>query len=78
MTNHEVIYGFSLDTKCSWRDIVKFLKMEISKVITHEQWALTSFLSSGSLELILVNFPSILELLIINYELITNYQRFTN
>jgi hypothetical protein len=26
-------------------------------VITHEQWALISFLSWGSLELILVNFP---------------------
>jgi hypothetical protein len=32
-------------------------KIEISKVITHEQWALTSFLSSDRLELILVNFP---------------------
>jgi hypothetical protein len=30
--------------------------MEISKVITHEQWVLTSFLSWDSLALILVNF----------------------
>jgi hypothetical protein len=32
-------------------------KMEISKVITHERWVLTSFLRWGSLALILVNFP---------------------
>jgi hypothetical protein len=32
-------------------------KMEISKVITHEQWVLTSFLSWDSLALILVNYP---------------------
>jgi hypothetical protein len=31
--------------------------MKISKVITHEQWALISFLSSDSLKLTLVNFP---------------------
>jgi hypothetical protein len=71
MTHHEVIYGFRMSTKCSWQNLIKFLKrnlncikfyltrekMEISKVITHERWALTSFLSSDSLELILVNFP---------------------
>jgi hypothetical protein len=71
MTNHEMIYGFRMDTKCSWRNLVKFLKrnlncirfkltrvkMEIFKVIAHEKWDLTSFLSSDSLELILVNFP---------------------
>jgi hypothetical protein len=43
-------------------------------VITHERWALTSFLCSDSLELILVKFPQILELGIINYGLIINYQ----
>jgi hypothetical protein len=32
-------------------------KLEISKVLTHEQWVLTSFLRWDSLELILVNFP---------------------
>jgi hypothetical protein len=71
MINHEVIYGFRVGTRCSWRNLIKFLKrnlncirfyltgakMEISKVITHEQWALISFLSSDSLELTLVNFP---------------------
>jgi hypothetical protein len=30
--------------------------MEISKVITHERWVLTSFLRWGSLAQILVNF----------------------
>jgi hypothetical protein len=71
MTNNEVIYGFRMGTKCSWRNLVKFLKgnlnyirfyltrvkMKIFKVITHEQWVLTSFLSWDSLALILVNFP---------------------
>jgi hypothetical protein len=70
MTNHEVIYGFRMDARCSWRNLVKFLKrnlncirfylirakMEISKVITHEHWALISFIRWGSLEQILVNF----------------------
>jgi hypothetical protein len=44
-------------------------------VITHKQGILTSFLCLDSLELILVQFSRILELWIINYELITNYQR---
>jgi hypothetical protein len=71
MTNNDVIYGFRMGTKHSWRNLVKFLKgnlnyirfyltrvkMEISKVITHEQWVLTSFLSCDSLALILVNSP---------------------
>jgi hypothetical protein len=71
MTHREVIYGFGMGTKCSWQNLVMFLKknlnyirfyltrakMEISKVITHERWALTSFLRLGSLALILVNFP---------------------
>jgi hypothetical protein len=70
MTNHEVIHGFRMGTKCSWRNLVKFLKrnlncirfyltrakMEISKVITHERWLLTSFLSLDNLALFLVNF----------------------
>jgi hypothetical protein len=51
--------------------------MEISKVITHERWVLTSFLRWGSLALILVNFPQFLGLGIINYGLIINYQRLT-
>jgi hypothetical protein len=71
MTHREVIYGFRMGTKCSWQNLVMFLKrnlnyirfyltrakMEISKVITHERWALTSFLRLGSLAIILVNFP---------------------
>jgi hypothetical protein len=58
MTNHEVIYGFRMGTKCSWRNLVKFKKinlncirfystrgkMEISKVITLEQRVVTNFL----------------------------------
>jgi hypothetical protein len=44
-------------------------------VIAHEQGVLTRFLRFDSLELILVQFSCILELWIINYELITNYQR---
>jgi hypothetical protein len=44
-------------------------------VITHEQWVLTSFLWLDSLELILVQFSSNLELWIVIYELITNYPR---
>jgi hypothetical protein len=57
MTNNEVMYGFRMGTKCPWRNLVKFrkinlncirfyltkAKMEISKVITHEQRVLTSF-----------------------------------
>jgi hypothetical protein len=92
MTNHEVSLSFRINTKCSWRKLIKFLnrnlncirfyltraKMEISMVITHEQWVLRSFLSPESLELILVTFARILELWIMNYELITDYQRFTN
>jgi hypothetical protein len=64
MTNHEVIYDFRMGTKCSWRNLVKlqkinlncirfyltWAKMEISKVITHEQWILTSFICFGNLE----------------------------
>jgi hypothetical protein len=71
MTNHEVIYGFRMGTRHSWRNLVKILKrnlnciriyltrakMEIFKVITYERWVLTSFLRWGSLALILVNFP---------------------
>jgi hypothetical protein len=38
-----------------------------SMVITHERWALSSFLSLDSLALILVNFPYFLGLGIINY-----------
>jgi hypothetical protein len=86
MTNHGVIYGISMGTKCSWRNLVKFLKgnlncisfyitrakLEFSKVISHEQWVLTSFLSWASLALILVNFPKFLGLGIINYGLIIN------
>jgi hypothetical protein len=63
MTNHEVIYDFRMGTKCSWRNLIKFqkinlncirfyltrAKMEISKVITHEQRVLISFLRLGSL-----------------------------
>jgi hypothetical protein len=41
---------------------------------THEQWALTNFLSLDSLALILVNFPSFLGLGKINYGLIINWQ----
>jgi hypothetical protein len=63
MTNHDVIYGFRMGTKCSWRNLVKFqkinlncikfyltkAKIEIFKVITHEQRVLTCFLRLGSL-----------------------------
>jgi hypothetical protein len=42
-------------------------KNEISMPITHEQEVLTSFLSLDNLDLILVKFPQILEL-IINYQ----------
>jgi hypothetical protein len=86
MTNHDVIYGFRMGTKHSWQNLFKFIKrnlncirfyltrvkIEISKVITHEQWVLTSFLSWDSLALILVNFPKFLGLGIINYGLIIN------
>jgi hypothetical protein len=51
------------------------VKNVINIVNSHEQRVLTSFLVLDSLELNLVNFPGILELRIINYELITNYQR---
>jgi hypothetical protein len=43
-------------------------------VITHERWALTSFLSLDILALILVNFPYFLGLGIVNYGLIINLQ----
>jgi hypothetical protein len=46
--------------------------MEISKVITHEQWVLTNFLSRDSLALILVKFSQFLVLGIIKYGLIIN------
>jgi hypothetical protein len=46
-------------------------------VISHEHGVLTRFLRLDSLELILGKFSLILELWIINYELITNYQRLT-
>jgi hypothetical protein len=46
-------------------------------VISHEQGIPTKFLGLGSLELIFGNFPQFLELRIINYELITNYQILT-
>jgi hypothetical protein len=58
MINHEVIYGFRMGTRCSWQNLVKFLKrnlnrirfyltrakMEIYMVITLEQWVLANFL----------------------------------
>jgi hypothetical protein len=70
MTHHEVIYDFRMGTRCSRRNLIKFLKrnlncirfyltrakLEICRVITHEQWTLISFLRLGSLELILVKF----------------------
>jgi hypothetical protein len=73
MTNHEVTYGFGMGTKCSRQNLVKFLKrdlnsirfyltrakLEISKVITHEQWVLISFLSLNRLALILGKFSLI-------------------
>jgi hypothetical protein len=88
MTNHEMILCFRISTTCSWRNLVKFFKRNlnfirlylnkgrngISMVITHEQGVLTSFPGLSSLELILGNFPRILELRIINYESISNYQ----
>jgi hypothetical protein len=46
-------------------------------VITNEEEVLTSFLGLDSLEQFLVKFPWILELRIINYELMINYQRLT-
>jgi hypothetical protein len=45
-----------------------------SMAFTHEQWALTSFLSLDSLALILVNFHIFGGLGIINYGLIINLQ----
>jgi hypothetical protein len=70
MTNHEVILSFRINTKCSWRNLVKFFKRNlnyirlllnnakngISMVITQEQVVLTSFLILNRLELILVKF----------------------
>jgi hypothetical protein len=70
MTNHEVILRFRLSTKCSWRNLVNFLKRnlnyvrlyinkgksEISMVITHEQGVITCFLRLDIFELILVKF----------------------
>jgi hypothetical protein len=66
-----MILCFSISTKCSWRNHVKFFernlnyirlhlnkgKNGISMVITHEQGVLTSFLRLDSLELILGKFP---------------------
>jgi hypothetical protein len=46
-------------------------------VIIHEQGVLTIFLGLDSLALILVKCSLILELWIINYVLIINYQRLT-
>jgi hypothetical protein len=91
MTNHEVILGLRGSTKCSWWNFVKIFKrnfnykMSLLKqdqngntmVITYEHGVLTRFLKLDSLELTLVQFPWILELYIINYEIITNYQRLT-
>jgi hypothetical protein len=70
MTNHEVILSFRINTKCSWRNLVKFFKRNlnyirlllnnakngISMVITQEQVVLTSFIILNRLELILVKF----------------------
>jgi hypothetical protein len=45
---------------CSWLNLAKFLKQGkngITMVICHEQGDVTSFLSLGSLELVLVQFP---------------------
>jgi hypothetical protein len=70
MTNHEVILSFRINTKCSWRNLVKFFKRNlnyirlllsnakngISMVITQEQVVITSFLILNRLELILVKF----------------------
>jgi hypothetical protein len=67
MTNHEVILSFRINTKCSWRNLVKLFKRNltyirlhlnkgknrISMAITHEHGVLTSFLGLDSLELIL-------------------------
>jgi hypothetical protein len=30
MTHHEVIYGFRMGTKCSWRNLVKYLKRNLN------------------------------------------------
>jgi hypothetical protein len=63
MNNYEVIYDFSMDTKCSWRNIAKFLKRnrnyirfyliraktKICKVITHEQKGCNKFFRVGQL-----------------------------
>jgi hypothetical protein len=49
-------------------------KNENFMVFTHEQWALTSFLSLYRLALILVNFHNFLGLGIINCRLIINWQ----
>jgi hypothetical protein len=71
MTNHEVILCFRINTKCSWRNLVKFFKGNlnyvrlslnkgksgISMVITDEQGVLKNSLGLGSLELIFKNFP---------------------
>jgi hypothetical protein len=71
MTKHEVISSLRRNTKCSWLNLAKFFKRNlnyirlylnrgrnrISMLITLEQGVLTSFLGSGSLELILGKFP---------------------
>jgi hypothetical protein len=91
MTNHEMILCIRISTKCLWRNLLKFFKRNLNyvrlylnkgksgifMVITYEQGVLTSFLKLDGLELILVKFPRILVLWIINYELIINYQRLT-
>jgi hypothetical protein len=71
MTKHVVFLCFRISTKCSLRNLVKFIKRNLNcirlylnkgkngifMVITHEQGFLTSFLSFDSLALILRNFP---------------------
>jgi hypothetical protein len=82
MINDEVIYGFSMGTKCSLRNLVKFLernlncirfyltraKMEISKVITHEQKCSNKFSKVGQHR---SNFRSIF----MNFRAMDNYLR---
>jgi hypothetical protein len=53
----ETLLSFKNITLNCIRSYLTRPKMEISKVITHEQRVLTSFLRLGSLALILVNFP---------------------
>jgi hypothetical protein len=88
MTNHEVILSLRISTKCSWGDLVKFLKRNLtfirlylnkakgenSMVITHEHGVQIIFLGLHSLALIWLNFH---EFWIINYALIIKYQSLT-